>query len=236
MTAAPLPPSSPSLLRVRRAALAELARFRPFLATALRARFDESMTGAVLSEQETHFLRLLAQAADPGWQAPHMRSFTIGGAVYIAIYLALAPRGLSPAEIWTICEGATRARFAAMSGIERWLASQGMFSGLMRSLSRFLSRRSGKRALGGWVFSFVEGVAGDFDYGVNYTRCAIFELALAVGARDFAPYICLADIPGSEAFGWGLQRRETLAQGGSRCDFRFRRGHDTDVKVHLPVL
>jgi hypothetical protein len=72
-------------------------------------------------------------------------------------------------------------------------------------------------------------------YGVNYRRCAIRELALSQGAADFAPYICLSDIVGSEKFGWGLKRSETLAQGGTRCDFRFRKGGDTDVKVHLPM-
>ena len=189
----------------------------------------------MLTEQETHFLRLLAQAADPGWQAPHMRSFTIGGAVYIAMYLALAPRGLSPAECWTVCEGATRARFAAMSGIERWLASQGMFSGLMRALSRFLARRSGERALGGWVFGFVEGVAGDFDYGVNYTRCAIFDLALAVGAAT-SPLHLPGRHPGQPGLRLGPAATRDAGPGRQplRLSLSSRPRHRR--QVHLPVL
>lgn len=54
-------------------------------------------------------------------------------------------------------------------------------------------------------------------------------------AADFAPHICLDDIIGSEVLGWGLVRTETLAQGGTRCDFRFKRGGATDVQVRLPV-
>ena len=70
---------------------------------------------------------------------------------------------------------------------------------------------------------------------MTYTRCAIRELAVAYGAAEIAPYICLADITGSRAFGWGLTRTETIAQGASRCDFRFKRGADTRVRVSLPV-
>lgn len=105
----------------------------------------------------------------------------------------------------------------------------------MKALSRSIARRSKEAPVGGWAFDFVEGVKGELDYGVDYTRCAIRELAIANGAADFAPYICLADIAGSDTFGWGLARTETIAQGGARCDFRFKRGRPTDVKIRLPV-
>lgn len=128
------------------------------------------------------------------------------------------------------------AHFGRLRGIERWAASAGMFSALTRWLTRSLAKRSKVAPVGGWVAEYVPPRPGDHDFGVTYTRCAIRELALAQGAADFAPYICLSDIIGSEELGWGLRRTETLAQGGSRCDFRFRRGQPTDVVKRLPVL
>jgi hypothetical protein len=39
--------------------------------------------------------------------------------------------------------------------------------------------------------------------------------------------MCLADFPMSEAFGSGLVRTTTIAEGFNRCDFRFKRGGET---------
>lgn len=221
---------------IGRFARSQLARWEPLFRQELRRHGDDAFADDVLAAQRREFDRLLGLAEDPGWFAPQMRMFTLSGAVYIALFLALSARGWSAQRVWEVCEAATRARFAATQGVERWLAGPGMLSGWMQGLSRWLAQRSQQHALGGWVFSFVEHEPGQFEYGVDYSRCAIFELAQAAGAGEFAPYICLADIAGSEAFAWGLARSQTLAQGGPRCDFRFRRAQGTDVKVHLPVV
>jgi hypothetical protein len=215
--------------------LGELDRWTPDFRAALAPSEPESVVDAVLADQREHARTIAASVPDPGWSAPHMRAFTIGGLLYVALHRALAPRGYDAARTWSVCDAATRTHFANMSPTERRLASDGMFSWPMRALSRWIAGRSAKEPVGGWVLDFVEGKPGEFDFGVDYKRCAIRELAIAHGAADLAPHICLADVPGSETFGWGLARTETLAQGGARCDFRFRRGGKTDVKVRLPV-
>lgn len=172
---------------------------------------------------------------DPGATAPQMRAFTAGGAVYVAYYLALHARGWDAARVWSVLEPATKLHFERMSSFEKRLASDGMFSWPMKALSRWLAKKSHVAPVGGWVFDYVEGDA-EHDYGVTYRKCAIRDMAVAHGAADFAPYICLSDIQGSHAFGWGLTRNETIAQGASACDFRFKRGGETRVRVKLPVL
>lgn len=194
-----------------------------------------AFVAAVLDDAAGRLPALAERTPDPGLLAPHMRAFTSGGLLYVAVHLALKDRGWDPARSWVVCEAATKARFSSMKGLERSAASGGMFSWPMKALSRWIAARSRSAPVGGWAFDFVEGDE-TFDYGVTYTRCAIREMAVASGAADFAPYICLADVHGSEELGWGLVRTETLAQGGATCDFRFRRGGKTDVKVRLPTL
>lgn len=222
------------MARLESLASRELHAWAPMLREALAPRFGDD-TKALLDSVGARLRQLLTDLPDPGWRAPAMRRFSLGGALYIAVYLELGARGLSPAEAWTICEVATRQRFAAMAGFERKLASAGMFSWLMKAMSRWFAKQTSTAPRGDWVVEFVEADEG-FTYGVNYHRCAIFELAKRHGAAAFAPYICQSDIVGSEAFGWGLVRKETLAQGGSRCDFRFRQNGPTDVKVRLPIV
>ena len=84
-----------------------------------------------------------------------------------------------------------------------------------------------RRYPGDWVFQFVEGDGDDFDWGMDYTECGIVKFLGAQGADDLAPYLCLADFPMSDAFGLGLERNTTIAEGEERCDFRFKRGRET---------
>jgi hypothetical protein len=222
------------LSKILSTVLGELDGWAPDIRGALTRESEESIT-AILAEARANATTIAGTVPDPGWSAPHMRAFSIGGLIYVAVYQALKPRGYDAAAAWAVCDAATKAHFARMSGIQKRLAKDALFSWPIKALSRSIARRSKEAPVGGWTFDFIEGVKGELDYGVDYTRCAIRELAIANGAADFAPYICLADIAGSDTFGWGLTRTETLAQGGKRCDFRFKRGSPTDVKVRLPV-
>jgi len=46
---------------------------------------------------------------------------------------------------------------------------------------------------------------------------------------DFVPYLCAMDVPMSEVGKQGLHRTKTLAEGGDKCDFRFKGGRETKV-------
>jgi len=47
------------------------------------------------------------------------------------------------------------------------------------------------------------------------------------GADELVPYMCRLDYAMSKAMGMGLVRTTTLAEGGEKCDFRFKRGRET---------
>ncbi len=224
---------SQMLSSVSTQAHAELKKWQPEFAPLVEKTLSADRARQALAELPTEFSRLLTLMPDPG---PQMRAFSVGGAIYIAVYLVLHRQGLSAAQVWTICDEATRQRFTGMSRLAKWLLSWTMFSLPWRFLTQRLADRSKLGPVGGWVVDYLPAQPGQFDYGVTYRRCAIAQLAHDVGAQDFAPYICQSDIIGSEVFGWGLARTQTIAQGDAQCDFRFRRGAPTDVKVKLPVI
>lgn len=86
----------------------------------------------------------------------------------------------------------------------------------------------------GYVYDYVEGDGQTFDYGVDYQECASCKFLAKQGAAELAAFICTGDILYSEAFGWGLMRTQTLAEGADRCDFRFKRGGPT--KIAFPAV
>jgi hypothetical protein len=101
----------------------------------------------------------------------------------------------------------------------------------LRRLRERAAESQARRYPGDYVYTFVEGDGLTFDYGVDYAECATVKFLNAQGAPELAPYLCAADILYSQALGWGLQRTTTLAEGGDRCDFRFKRGGETRLAV-----
>ena len=107
------------------------------------------------------------------------------------------------------------------------------------TFSRLYLARLRRRALesqerpypGSYVFRYVPGDRTTFDYGVDYLECASCKFLAGQGAAELAPYLCTADYIYSEMFGWGLVRTTTLAEGGDRCDFRFKRGGPTRCRI-----
>jgi hypothetical protein len=217
-------------------AFSELSRWEVEFQPLIVERLGEQAAQALPAEVRRQLEKLLGMMPDPGWRAPQMRAFSLAGALYIAYYLALKQHGLGAAEIWQLCEQGTRNHFLNQGRFHRRVLSWMMFSSLWKLLTRRLARRSLRQAVGGWRVEYVPQSGTEFDYGVTYRSCAIFQLAQDAGAVEFAPFICQADAVGSEVFAWGLRRTETLAQGGAGCDFRFRRGGSTEVRFRLPVI
>jgi hypothetical protein len=59
---------------------------------------------------------------------------------------------------------------------------------------------------------------------MNYTECGVVKFLRSQEADELAPYLCLTDYALFGALGIGLKRTMTLAEGGVRCDFRFKKG------------
>ncbi|MDP3066476.1 MAG: L-2-amino-thiazoline-4-carboxylic acid hydrolase [Methanobacteriaceae archaeon] len=97
-------------------------------------------------------------------------------------------------------------------------------------LLRYMALESEKRKYSeNFVYKFVEGEGKDFDFGLDYKECAICKFFHEKNADEFVPYMCASDIAESKYGGLGLQRTETLAEGGNKCDFRYKKGRKTRI-------
>ena len=80
---------------------------------------------------------------------------------------------------------------------------------------------------GGWVFDFVEGDGKTFTYGTDYSECGIHKFYKSQGLEHLMPLLCISDFAMARAYGYGLKRTQTLAQGATSCDIRFIKGGNT---------
>jgi hypothetical protein len=89
---------------------------------------------------------------------------------------------------------------------------------------------------GDFEIRYLTGDGRDFDFGVDYVRCGNLELVKRLSAAEFAPYVCMSDIPLSNGLGWGLIRSQTLADGCGYCDFRFKKDAATQITSKTPEV
>ena len=76
----------------------------------------------------------------------------------------------------------------------------------------------------GWVMS---DVAVEDGFGFDVSRCVVAEFFQSYGMGDLCNrVICQQDIRSARRHGVILHRTETLAAGGSRCDFRYEKAPD----------
>lgn len=218
-------------------ALADFDRTAELLRNHLTERYGQRDADDLVQAARARFKEILPQVAwVQGRGAPVMNSFLWITAQELAVYQAVVARGGDAPEAWELCHRAIRLRMERVPRWKRWLLGRLMFSGLVR---RVIKRRAENRELvraGDFETRSVVGDGIAFEYGVDYLRCGNLELARKVGADAFGPYLCMSDIALSEAMGWGLVRTQTLADGCSHCDFRFKQGGETRIRSKTPEV
>lgn len=194
-------------------------------------RYGEKLTDNLIKEVRQEYELLIPQLPYIGGKQPFTQ-FLIASAWYLAIYRVLKAHAKTVEETGELIYIITKKYLESMPWFLRRFFGRMNFS--KRSLQKIQKKaiESQERQYpGDYVFIFVEGVNGDFDYGVDYIECAVCKFIEKQGAGEITPYICLADILYSEALGWGLTRTKTLAEGWEKCDFRFKKGGKTSVTV-----
>ena len=169
-------------------------------------------------------------------RARAMNSFLRITAQEIAVYKAVEERGGTAPEAWEICHEAIRLRMGGFPKWKRWLLRRLMHSGIVRRIARRREEKNEQPRFGDFEVRYLSGDGSDFDFGVDYVRCGNLELAKRLGAEEFAPYVCMSDIALSNALGWGLIRTQTLADGCSHCDFRFKKNGETRISSKTPEV
>jgi hypothetical protein len=150
----------------------------------------------------------------------------------LAIYQAFQDHGKTAEETGRLVYEIAEAEIQAIPGWVRRAIGVLWFSRWFRKrLQKRAALSQERKYPGDYVVAYVEGDGKDFDYEFDYIECASFKFYQEQGAAELGPYICAIDKVASEMLGWGLRRTMTLAEGGEKCDFRFKKGGKTCVAI-----
>ncbi len=198
---------------------------------ALNARLGEESAAALVREAGKEYEALIPQIPYIGESSLGL-IFYFPTTQYLAVYRTLQRQGWTIEDVGQVIFEISTARLRALPGFVHRTMGYLWFSPWFKTRSRKMAAKSQLRKYpGAAVVEFIEGNGQDFDYGIDYVECSTCKFLAAQGAMEMAPYICAVDKPASELLGWGLSRTKTLAEGGERCDFRFKKGGKTFVTV-----
>jgi hypothetical protein len=186
---------------------------------------DAGPAARVLGETYEGFKGLLAQLPYIGGE-DNMLTFTfVSSAAALAYMRALESHGLPVGAVGEILHAVYEDILTSLPGIAKWWLRSSEFSrGHRRKLKAYAERSQVRAYPGDWVMTFVEGDGKAYDYGCDYTECAVLKFYRQVGAESYMPYVCVIDMTMSRALRTGLQRTTTLYYGADRCDFRYKKG------------
>ena len=204
-----------------------LAGVRP----ALDRRFGPGAAALLEREARLVYGELIPRIPFIGASNP-MLAFLLPTTRAIVLYRALQQRGLAIEEAGPLILAMGVKELEAVPTAARWFIRNAWFAPWFKA--RLKKRAMGsqrRRYPGDYVFSYVAGDGQSFDYGVDYFECAGCKLLKAENAFELAPYICAVGQAASELLGWGLGRTMTLAEGFPKCDFRFKQGGPTHVRL-----
>jgi hypothetical protein len=193
------------------------------------SRYGDEFADTIIRKARDEYEALMPHIPYVKGGLPVLNLFVMVSAWELAIYKAMKKEGKSAGEAWELCHEALKLRLERIPKFVGWVMRLYLFSNIAQKRARKMAARSKDKPFSAWTLRFVEGDGVNFDWGVDYTGCTIYEFMKEQGAEEFAPYVCLSDTALSDIFGWGLIRAETLADGRERCDFRFKKGGQTRI-------
>jgi hypothetical protein len=215
--------------------LANLDRVAQQWGAVLSSCYGEGAADEILLRAREEFEALLPLIPYIGGEQNPLTESLISSVQCLAFYRAMAAHGKTAKETGKVLYDAVRAHPEEYSpGIAN---SQRLSRDELMERRIERARRSQERRYAwDWVYEFVEGDGKSFDYGYNFTECATAKLYRSEGAGEFLPFYCFLDFPKCELGGLGLSRTTTLAEGGQKCDFRFKEGAKSTEEWPPPFL
>jgi hypothetical protein len=200
-------------------------------------RYDEEHAAGLYRDARQEYEAIIPQMPHiKGARARPLNAFLRVTAQEVAVYKAMNKYGRTPGEAWQVCHEAIRVRMEKFPGWKAWLLRRLMYSPLVKQRIRRRAEKNEQLRFGDFEVRYVIGGGKEFDWGVDYVGCGNLELVKKLGAEEFAPYVCMSDIPLGAKLGWDLIRTQTLADGCDYCDFRFKKGAGMQITSKTPEV
>jgi len=200
----------------------------PFLTT----RYGDKFADTVLREAREHLEVLIPEISYIGGDENPMTRHLIRSTTSLVLYKVMKSQGKTAEEVGKVIYDAVVASVSQLPPRPSTILSPDYIAA-----EKEQARKSQERVYSeDWVWEFVEGNGGEFDYGYDFLECGTQKLYHVHDADEFLPFYCYLDFATHRTIGWGFARTMTLAEGHRKCDFRWRKGGETKRGWPPPFL
>ena len=216
--------------------LKDLTRTMELMGNVFQERYGEDFAFSIRKEILTEFEAIIPEIPYfKGYRNNMFNQMLLITSQFLAGYRVLKGHGKSNAEIWVLCDEALRTRLQEIPAWKRYMMKQ-FWHGVFGKMLKRRGKKGLRERLGNFEMEYIAGDGIDYDFAIHYLQCGHDKFLEEQNAEEFLPYVCLADIALSDAFGWGLARTQTLGDGCKYCDFRFKKGAPTEISSKTPEI
>lgn len=212
----------------KKSLLRSFDRATRWVMTPLVNRYGKEFCDSVVAEARREYEALIPHIPFIGGARNRWTSDLVESVQILALFRAMQARGRTSEETAGVLYEGMRTRLAHYPRLLFRLLGMLQFSPLfLRSLQRQALATQGRAYPDNFVAEVVMGDGKEFDWGIDFTECAIQKFYVAHNGLEFLPHVCKLDYLTGEALGLGLVRTKTLADGADRCNPRLKRGGES---------
>jgi hypothetical protein len=189
--------------------------------------YGDDLADQILLDSRREYEALIPKIPDVGGKKNALETYLVQSAWALALFRALSNRGRTAEETGSMCYEMIEAQVYSYPRLLRNLVGRWYFARYRSSVRKGAVESQRRLYPENWVWSFLQGDGKEFDFGMDMAECAICKFFHAQGADELTPYLCRTDFAVSKALGMGLVRTTTIADGGEKCDFRYKLGRET---------
>jgi hypothetical protein len=196
-------------------------------------RYGKELSKAIVQHAHKEYETLIPQIPFIGGKKNRWTADLLESAHILALFRAMQAYGKTPSETAEVLYEGMQIRLAQYPRFLLRLIGRWQFSNLFLKTLQHQAAVTHKRAFpNNFVAEVVIGDGKEFDWGIDFTECAIQKFFRAQNVLEFLPYVCRLDYLTSAAFGIGLVRTKTLATGDERCNPRLKQDRETKWDEH----
>jgi hypothetical protein len=208
---------------------------RQYLARSLA----EELARDITEKAAARFAALLPGLPDVGGEKNWVTKFVPMAATYLAYYEAMKGYGRTAEDVGKMMYDLDEAQWARYPKSKALADGARLFTRpALEGTQKWAEWTQKKEYPANWVAAFVPGDGREFDFGYDYSECALCKYFHSHHADELAPYVCVADFTRSRAMGTGLVRPKALAKGDDVCNFRYKKGRvvTQDWATEIPLI
>ena len=203
-----------------------MTQFKKYFAASLKVNYPAT-ADQLLSEVDKEFDLLMPDVKFAITSSNPIDRRLIFCAYFLALIKVLDKNGESFEKIRSVSLEIVMEYVRPKNGFQRFLKKlppQLIKFGLINAALKYLAKKVSKR---GHVDGFAAKMIFDkketygLGYGVDILECGICKLFSRHGYKKYAPILCEVDEVTSSLAGLKLIRSGTIANGATKCDFRY---------------